>query len=110
MSGSFQGFIFLLPHITTALHPQWIKYRFLHEIIQLLAGDMFDNLREIYETFTRIDELLARCEVDLQFGVSSSPVGETSCVRKDASCGHLRETRILTYIVVSGQILVQWLV
>src|SRR5262245_29918548 len=110
MAECLQSLVSLLPDVTAAGHPQWVEDRLFHKVVEFLSGDMFDNFREVDETFTRLAESIAWRELNLERSASRPPVREAGRVAQDVTRGDLPQARVVAYIVIPRQILVEWLV
>src|SRR5262245_14458808 len=100
MAERLQGLVPLLPNVTAAGHPQRVEDHPLHKVVEFLSGDMFDNFREVDETFTRIAESIAWREMNLQFAATRTPVREAWRVAQDVTRGNLAQARVGAYIVI----------
>src|SRR5262245_38737185 len=105
MAERLQGIVTLLPDVTAAAHPQRVEDHPFHKVIELLSGDMFDDFREVDETFARIAEPVARSEMNLQLAATRPPVREARRVAQDVTRGNLSQARVFADIVIPRQIL-----
>jgi hypothetical protein len=82
------------PDVTAALHGERNEHGFGHVVVQRLARDLLDDLRQIDETFTGIAEAFAGREMNGERLAIWPPVGEASSMAQDNSRGDFVETRV----------------
>src|SRR5262249_39550409 len=105
-----QGLVTLLPDVTAAGHPKRVEDRLFHKVVELLTRNVFDDFREVDETFARIAEPFARSEMNLEGAALGTPVWKAGSVAQNVTRGYLTKSLVFADIVIPRQILIERLV